>query len=435
MTSSPVSAKPAINPALMRQVRSGKSAGITARPVAATSYEEQPSSIDLTDDHPAAASISEPIDPTENSIEDIEEELAIAAPAKTSRFGRFASPVTRRESKESVTDDQEIETKTSATENKSRFGASSAPTQTKQAKVNMAAVKALTPLVAAISFNPGSRSEPAMKSKALAELVCKVQESTTDIALVMGPYFANNEWARGQIMITLAGVAAQQWEKYGSVNLEHIGSCMGGAFREPSAEIVSALESFDADDNYKAADTSEIARARLSVTICAAAWEINDWVTHERLHLKGSSTEKFSNGDSFPAPSRVFGYGLQTAEIVSILLARIIDESRAFEMQIQDADMRLAHLQGTVRRMSQIAGAEYVTQTAAIFQWINDASNEEEQAKRQQMAQDQFHTHLVPRVMEWTRASFASVEHGAQRILMEMTQEKTNATKNREETR
>lgn len=425
MTFSPISTRQGINPALLRQVRSGKSTGITANAKSAQIPDAEPESIDLSDDHPAAVHV----ETTQETVPD--KGTATQEPAKPSRFARFGKVPSEAAPKTEATPEPEPE----KAERQNRFGSAVDMPKVKQAKVNMAAAKALTPLVAAISFNPGSRSEPAVKSKALAELVCKVQESTTDVALVMGPYFANNDWARGQLMITLAGVAAQQWEKYGSVNLDQIGSCMGGAFKDPSIELQSALESFDKGDAYKTADTPDIAKARLSVTICSAAWEINDWVTHERLRLKGSSTEKFSNGESFPAPSRVFSYNLQTSEIVETLLSRIIDESRAFEIQVQDADMRLSHLQGTVRRMSQLAGAEYVTQTAAIFQWINDATNEEEQARRQQMAQDQFHTHLVPRVMEWTRANFASVEHGAQRILMEMSQEKYNEDKNRQATR
>jgi hypothetical protein len=426
MTFSPV-AKPSVNPALMRQVRSGKSAGITAKPVAANQPPDAPAPINLSDDHPAAIHV-ETKPAAETSVPD--KGSVAQSPVKSSRFSKIA--ITTAEKEPEPVESEPI------VEPKGRFDAvadMSNSTKAKQAKVNMAAAKALTPLVAAISFNPGSRSEPAAKSKVLADMVCKVQQSTTDVALVMGPYFANNEWARGNLMITLAGIAAQQWEKHGRVDLDQIGTCMSGAFKAPSAEIQSALESFESGDSYKKAETPDIAKARLSVTICSAAWELNEWVTHERLQLKGSRTEKFSNGESFPTPSRVFSYNISTAEIVEILLSRIIDESRAFEIQVQDADMRLAHLQGTVRRMSQIAGAEYVTQTAAIAQWIGDGPNEDEQVKRTQMAQEQFHTQLIPRVMEWTRANFASIEHRAQRILTEMTQEKSNADKNRQATR
>jgi hypothetical protein len=397
MTFAPTSSKPpAISKTLMRQIKSGKTESSKAEVVATGRVYSSGSAIDLSDEHPAQTAAATVLPQKESPL------------PKQSRFGAIGDCAIALAKESSETAEQ--------AEKAGRFDKLIDPSKTplaQQSKMNMAAAKALTPLVAAISFNPGSRSESALKSKALAELVCQVQEATTDIALAVAPTFASNDWARGQLMVALSSVAARQWEKHGFVDLKDIGRCMSGAFRSPSPELLSALESFEGSDKYAEANDEETAKARLSVTVCSAAWEINDWVTHSMLRL---STEAVEN-DPLPMPSRVFSYGLPVADIVESLLSKIIDESRGFELQVKSADLRLSHLQGAVRRMSQIAGAEYVTQTSAIHEWIKEAASEEEKTLRQNLAHEQFHTHVLPRVMEWTRMNYAAVESKAQKIL------------------
>lgn len=344
--------------------------------------------------------------------------------ARPERFPYKQSPQPRFAAARSIPNESEEERPLAQEpESQGRFDSArdlSKTPKAQQAKINMSAVKALTPLVAAISFKPGSRSEPTLKSKALSDLICKAQTVTTDIAMVMGPNFANSDWARGQIMQVVSDIAAKQWERYGEVNMDDIGRCMSAALREPTAELSSALESFDGADQYREANNEQIAKARLSVTLCTAAWELHDWVTNEKLQLRSDT------GDAVHLPSRVFSYGLHTSEIVDALLSRVVDEARGFELQILSADIRLAHLQGTIRRLSQIAGAEYVTQTIAVHQWIENSLSEQERHERQEMANKQIHTHVIPRVIEWARTNYAAVESKAQKIINGLSQEKTN---------
>lgn len=298
-----------------------------------------------------------------------------------------------------------------------------------QVKINMAAVKILTPLVAAISYKPGSQEEFAVKSQALSQLILKVHQAATDVTMAMGPNFASNDWARGQVMQSLAQVAAKQWEDDGQVNIQDIGRCMSQVVKEPSIEIKSALDAFNGADMYREVDSEETARARLMVSMTSAAWDIHRWVTHERLQIR--DIPSFKGGETLASPSRFFSYDLPVAEVVQVILNRVVDEARSFEMEIGNTDIRLSHLQGTIRRLSDIAGAEYVTQTSSIQQWVNAAADEEEFQTRKQQAAEQFRTAVVPRIMEWARANFAAIESKGQKLLDAFKLDKDNDEQNR----
>lgn len=384
------------NPRLARQVKSGRTGTTTVTNPG--NANASAASINLEGEHPAAVHIEE------------------AAPVKqASRFGGLIA-AKAEESKVAPTVDISVP-------EKGRFDAVIDHERTpaaRQAKVSIAAAKALTPLVAAISFHPGSRSELAEKSKALADLVTQVQAAATDVAIAIGPNVASNDWARGQLMMAISSVAAQQWEKTGAANISDIGSCMGMAFREPSPELQSALDGFEQGEKYVEANSSENYKARLSVTVCSAFWDLHDWITHKSLQLNAPD----STGTM---PSRFFSYGLPISDVLEALMKRIIDEARGFELLISSSDLKLAHLQGTIRRLTQIAGAEYVTQTVAIHQWVNDSANDVEHQKRMTQVKNQFESHLVPRVMEWARANFAAIETRAIAMLEGKTKEITNA--------
>ena len=435
---------------LARQIRSGKSGTTTVQISKSVALSAQASEMHLDGAHPASESAS-----SLSSVEAAPKAETVPSVRKVSRFAKFSggkAPEPPASSLQVFPDQQpefSTEPEHSSIVAPSAAAPKSAPSpsrfaklvaaqekfdaeeaKNKTARVSMSAVKALTPLVAAISFKPGSNVELAAKSSALAELVRKVQLATTDVTMAMGPYFANSDWARGRVMVTMAEVAAKQWEKHGRVDIQDIGGCMSGAFRNPSPELLSALQSFENSDQYVEANNEQIAKARLATTVCAAAWEIHDWVTHEKLQVQDMPSS--ISGQTLTAPSRVFSYDLQVGEVVEVLLSRVIDEARGFELQIQDADMRLAHLQGTIRRLTQIVGAEYVTQTSSIQQWVSAAPDESEYDRRRNQAREQFVSDVVPRVMEWAHQNFASVEHRAQRMLDVLKQDNGNGESNRD---
>lgn len=278
---------------------------------------------------------------------------------------------------------------------------------TKGARINMAAVKALTPLVASISFFPGTSAEPTMKSSALASLIVKVQKAASDIVLAMGPTVSNVDWARGQIMQELAKIAAKQWETAGKVDLDKAVTQMLAVLRSPSIEFQSALDAYSGGDTYMEARTPDVAKARLSVSVSSAAWELYDWLTRDSLRLKDQ-------------PFKVFSYGRSMDDVVELILGRVIDEARGMQIQIGSTDMQLSHLQGSIRRLVQLAGAEYVTQTNAILSWIDAPEiDAPEHDRRLAAAVDQFETHVVPRIMEYVHVNFAGIEHRARKLMEE----------------
>lgn len=275
------------------------------------------------------------------------------------------------------------------------------------ARTNMAAVKALTPLVASISFYPGNSAEPTLKSSALASLIVKVQQAANGILLAMGPSASNIDWARGQIMQVLANIAAKQWEAVGQVDLEPAVSRMTQLLQSHSEELQSALDSFNGADAYVEARTPDIAKARVLLSVTSAAWDLYEWVTRDSLRLQKQ-------------PSRFFSYDRPVDQIIEILMGRVINEARGMQIQVNSVDLQVSHLQGSIRRLVHLAGAEYVTQTNAILAWIEDPGiDSAERERRYQAAVDQFESRVVPRIMEYVHVNFVGIEHRARKLLMD----------------
>lgn len=372
-------------PSISRSVRSGASAGSRFAAPAA----------------PAAKAASAP------SVADAgpASEIPNARPELGAAKSRFSRLAPAKSSPEEETGPVAVEKPSSG-----RFGSLAdhdRSAATKGARINMAAVKALTPLVAAISFFPGTSAEPTMKSSALASLIVKVQKAASDIVLAMGPTVSNVEWARGQVMQELAKIAAKQWETAGKVDLDKAATQMLAVLRSPSIEFQSALDAYSGADAYMEARTPDVAKARLSVSVSSAAWELYDWLTRDSLRLKDQ-------------PFKVFSYGRSMDDVVELILGRVIDEARGMQIQIGSTDMQLSHLQGSIRRLVQLAGAEYVTQTNAILSWIDAPEIEaSEHDRRLAAAVDQFETHVVPRIMDYVHVNFSGIEHRARKLMEE----------------
>lgn len=281
------------------------------------------------------------------------------------------------------------------------------PASAKQAKINIAAVKALTPLVAAVSFYPGNAAGSGMKSAALATLITGMHKAASDVAMAMAPLPSKMDWVRGQVMQSIATAAAKQWETHGRVDMEAMGQQMASLLRNPSIEIQSIMEAQNGSDQYLDVDGPDVARARIALSASAAGWELFDWVTRSSL-AEGSPD------------GSVFSYGRSIDVIVELLLGRVLDEARAMQITVRNADIRIAHLQGSIRRIGQLVGAEYVAQTRAVIHWINaEDIDAAEKDRRLRAAIDQFETNVLPRIMDWTHKNFAGIEHRARKLMEE----------------
>lgn len=385
---------------LMRQLRTGSTPtrGVAPAPAGAKAVSES-AGIDLDGDHPAASSQS--VVGAAPSSEPVGIPDARAGARARPRFPGLA--LSKKE------EDQEDEPTGPVTiEKTGRFGRlvdhEDGP-GARQAKMNMAAVKALTPLVAAISFSPGSSAEAPMKSKALATMIVKVKKAASDVVIAMGPSIGNVDWAQGQIMQLMANAAAKQWEERGKIDLEPIALQMISLLQEPTAELQSVLDAYANPDAYIEATGPDVARARISISVTGAAWEIFDWVTRDSLTLKDQ-------------PSRVFSYDRPVDKVVELLLGRVIDEARSMQIIVNSTDIQVAHLQGSIRRIAQLAGAEYVTQTRAIMKWIDAPEIDAvERERRYKAAVERFESDVVGKIMEWVHVNFAGIEHKARKLM------------------
>jgi hypothetical protein len=384
-----------LNPILSRQMRSGRSPTAGARLPVAQAGQPSGAEINLSGEHPAASSAA--IARSEESLPDPRAGVPVRIGG---RFARLQVSPPINEEEPAVVEAPEA----------GRFGSvvSHETTQAaRNARINISAVKALTPLVASISFYPGNAAEPTMKSTALANLIIKVQKAASDIVLAMEPTISNADWARGQVMQSLAAIAAKQWEARGKVDLDGAVQHMLNVLRNPSVELQSALDSFTGAEAYVEARTPDIAKARVSLSVTGAAWELYDWVTRDSLRIKDQ-------------PSRVFSYERPVDSVIETLMGRIIDEARGMQIQVNSADLQVSHLQGSIRRLVQLAGAEYVTQTNAILSWIDAPDvDPEERDRRMRAAVEQFDSHVVPRIMEYVHINFIGIEHRARRLMDE----------------
>ena len=280
----------------------------------------------------------------------------------------------------------------------------------------MAAAKVLTPIVAAVSFAPGSESSDAVKAKALTEMLVGLHRSARDTAETISTQIGKDvpSWMVTQLMQGLSTSIAHRWQRGEGADIDALSANMRKIFTADSDELVDLIRGA-AEDAYVEVDHPDIARFRISVSAANAAWTIYDWVTHERLSLD----------DKGDMPSRFFTYGMPVHDLVTKILTRTVNECRGLVAQVESADLRTAHMQSSINRMANLVGSEYVTQTRRVMNWISDQSisEDEYQARYAKTCRD-LETKLLPQVHEYARINFLRVEQGAFRAIEELFNEK-----------
>jgi hypothetical protein len=277
---------------------------------------------------------------------------------------------------------------------------------------NMAAAKVITPLVAAISFAPGSGQTPEAKSRALTEMLVGVHRTAVQTAEAISSVLGEDvpSWMVTQLMQALSGAVASRWEAGQGADLKGLAQAMGGLF-EQNGQEVAALIRGASEDAYVEVNHPEISRFRLSVTAANAGWVIYDWITHKQLSIdpKGEM------------PSRFFTYGRSVQELVNKVLVQVVDQCRGLVAQVESPDLRTAHMQSSINRMSNLVGSEYVTRTRQIMNWIaEDGISDAEYESRMEQAAAQFDTTILPEIFEYARTNFIFIEQGAFRAIEEL---------------
>lgn len=271
------------------------------------------------------------------------------------------------------------------------------------ARQAMAAAKVVAPLVAAVSFNPGSNSAPADMTKALTSMLLAVHRASTEVALRWSQQYGKDvpAWTVSQLMQSMAEIVARRWERTGSAEIEEMAGALCDILAMQDGEVTRMLVEA-ADQAYVEASTPDAAANRVAVSTAGAGWILYDWVTHEQLQVNGG------------IPSRYYSYDLEPADVVARMLKLAVSFCRSLPLNVDHADMRVAHMQASIRRMAGLMGAEYVAHTRVVMNWIDDSSiSDEEFAARKYAAAQQFETRILPHVFEWARRSFLRVEQGA----------------------
>lgn len=279
-------------------------------------------------------------------------------------------------------------------------------------KKTMAGAKVLTPLVAAVSFAPGSARPAQERRAALAATLI----ATERVAEAVANSFTRSagkqvpQWIKTQLMVAVGEQVAKRVEKRRAAltdaeiqafaeDLSLISSEYAGLLRE----VVEGA----CNDAYQRCETKDDARSRLSVTFASCSWKMYDWVTHECLSMDPKGEH----------PSCFFTFGQRADEIVQELLRAAVDQASAFVVNPEDSDMRVSHMRNSINRFTNLIGSEYVTRTRAIMNWIGEKgiSPAEVQARRRQ-ACERFPTETLPRIVEYARSTFVYIEIGAAQV-------------------
>lgn len=272
--------------------------------------------------------------------------------------------------------------------------------QGRRARNDLHSIKVLTRLVLAVVNRPGSSSAVLVKTEALRDLIEEIRQASEEI---LDPLTASG-WARAQVMEGLAEIAANRWERYDYDEVQPtaevarvIADVLRAAGDDPALGAV-----FDTlrHTSYVRADSEAIARERVEVSTRLAAWELYEAVVNPRLGSEGYR----------------YTYDREPAQIVEMLLPGVVQIAHDCLPSLDDGDMRVAYLQGSIRRVANLAAAEYVTRTREVMNWITKGGPEEED-QRLGVASAELETKVLPSVLDWARKNFLAIEAAAPKFL------------------
>lgn len=286
------------------------------------------------------------------------------------------------------------------------------------ARQAMAAAKVITPLVAAVSFAPGTTSAGEHKSKALTNMLVGMHRSAVATAEAISEHMGKDvpSWMVTQLMQSMSVAIAQRWQNGQGADMDALASNMRSLFGASGPEF-NELVKGASEDAYVEVNHPDIVRFRISVSAANAAWQLFDWVTHPRLSLD----------DKGDMPSRFFTFNQPPSDLVSKMLSRCVNECRGLVAQVESADLRTTHMQSSIARMANLIGAEYVTRTRHVMNWIGDPDiSDAVYQERLDAAIGELDTRLLPEIYEHARVAFLRVEQNAFRTIEDLN-EKTHS--------
>lgn len=273
------------------------------------------------------------------------------------------------------------------------------------ARRDVHAIKVVTRLIQGISYNPGSKVSNSVKSSTLRDQLVEVHRLAGEMAQAAAPEESNRPWVLAQCSEVIADLVARRSERMGpetdiqvkGESIEQQVQTVNQVLRssEMDAELAQAIGGLSQNSYVQATDAS-IARDRLSVSVAAATWDL-----HEKVVESG------------------FLFGRSAIEIVESLSLGLVKTASESNIQIASLDMQTSHLQGSIRRLAGLIGAEYVSRAKQIIRWIGeDAPDAQESEQRASSAADSFQK-LLPEILSVARRNFNSIEKIAPKLIEE----------------
>lgn len=278
----------------------------------------------------------------------------------------------------------------------------------------MHSLKVLSRLVCAIVRRPGSATAPAVKAAILAALIKASGAAAQRLVSSIGPLDAHRNWVRASAAEAAASVVASQWEQDVHDELRPVDEqldAIEGVLNGMSDDraLAAVIEDLGTSRYVRATD-HETAANRVALSARLAAWDLHSHVCDPIL---GKGAFRFT-------------YGKTPNEIVARLLPDLIAIARDAAMVTADLDVRTSHMQGTLRRVADLMGAEYVARTRSLMNWIADESiSDEEYRARYSQGCAMFEKKVAPEVADWARRNFFSIEAMAAREVEGLHQQRS----------
>jgi hypothetical protein len=257
----------------------------------------------------------------------------------------------------------------------------------------------------AIVRKPGSSVPDGVKSKALEGLLRQTREASSRLVTSLAPLDGQVGWVRAAAQEAAVTMVASQWEgSPDSVPMpvdEHL-EALEDLFRVAGEQpdLREAIDDLGAARYVEATDPA-IAASRVSLSARMALWDLLAWVNHPSL---GSGTQRYR-------------YDRAATQIVELMAPEVMAIAREANIRIDSLDLRTTHLQSSLRRVADLMGAEYVSRTRALMDWIAEKGIDEAEYKRRYEASNaQFEERVLPDLVEWTRRNFRAVESMATRL-------------------
>lgn len=301
-------------------------------------------------------------------------------------------------------------TKSKSTSPFSRLAESSMQTvQGRNVAIDVAAAKVLTPLVAAVALQPEAPSKLSVKAAALKEMIVSVKKATDEVILATAPYQSPSASVRSQLMQSVAQIMANRWAKSGVDEMALFAETYREFLSLVDDELAEAINGM-AQSRYVEVTSVDVAKERLFVTVSESNWRMLDHVQNDALKLVTEDESRLW----------YFTFDRPAADVAALLMDSVIASVRASQPVISSEDMRIAHLQSAIKRMTDLVGAEYVFVTRKLMNWMSEPGlSEAEFIQRKDTVVGQFEDEIVPKVIDVAKSNYAAIDQNARRMLEE----------------